>query len=259
MTILVGGGMGELLSLDLEEHRLVAQAAVAGAQGKMPVVVGVRGGYRLARQMARNVEQSGADAMLLFAPPYGSETAEGAYRYMRDIARSVDIGVLVAMTSGFSGVLEDYWPDLIRRLADLPNIVGFEDSSSDVRIGRALGEQVLERFLWIARGEKHALQALPAGARAYTAAVATLAPNACRGFWKHGIAGNLEAMNEVFRLRIDPLARIRSLRPGYRASAVKVALEAIGRAGGAVRPPEACVIAEDRKRIAEITRKYAEV
>ena len=83
MTILVGGGMGEVLSLDVEEHRLVAEAAVAGAEGKMPVVVGVRGGYQLGMRMARNAEQSGADAMFLLGPPFGSETAEGAYQYMK--------------------------------------------------------------------------------------------------------------------------------------------------------------------------------
>ncbi|MSO22400.1 MAG: hypothetical protein EXQ58_03905 [Acidobacteria bacterium] len=259
MTILVGGGMGELLSLDIDEHRLVAEAAVAGAEGKMPVVVGVRGGYRLALRMARNVEQAGADAMFLLAPPYGSETAEGAYQYMSDIAKSVSIGVLVSMVSGLSGAIESYWPDLIRRLTDLPNVVGFEDSSGDVLIAQALGKQILDRFVWVARGEGHALRALPAGARAYTGAVATLVPNACREFWKQGISGNIDAMNEVYKSRITPLAQLRGLKPGYRASAVKVALEALGRAGGTVRPPETPVTAEDRERIVEITRKHAEV
>ena len=138
----------------------------------------------------------------------------------------------------------------------MPNVVGFEDSSGDVLIGQALlGEQILDRFVWVARGERHALRALPAGARAYTGAVDTLAPNACREFWKQGIPGNIDAMNEIFQSRIDPLAQIRGLKPGYWASAVKVALEALGRAGGTVRPP---VTTEDRNHIVVITRKHAE-
>ncbi len=258
MTILVGGGMGELLALDVEEHRLLAEAAVAGAEGKMPVVVGVRGGYRLAMRMARNAEEAGADAIFLLAPPNGTESSEGAYQYMSSIAKSVSIGVVVSMGHGFQGAIESYWPDLIRRLADLPNVVGFEDSLGDVKIGQLLGEQILERFLWVARGEGGAIRSLPAGARAYTAAVATLAPNACREFWKHGVAGNLDAMNEVFHSRIEPVAKIRGLKPGYRASAVKVALEALGRAGGTVRPPEVRVTDEDRKHIVEVIGKHAE-
>ncbi|MBM3803254.1 MAG: hypothetical protein FJW26_13215 [Acidimicrobiia bacterium] len=258
MTIVVGGGMGELLALDIHEHRSLAEAAVAATQGLLPVVVGVRGGYRLAMQLARSAERAGADAILLLAPPHGSESVEGAYRYMREVADSVNIGVLIAMTHGFSGSIESYWPSLIERLAQLPNVVGFEDSSGDVQIGRALGAEVLRRFLWVARGERHALQALPAGARAYTAAVATLVPNACHEFWKLGIAGESAAMTEVLKSRIDPVAQIRGLKPGYRSSAVKVALETLGRSGGAVRPPEARVTADDREHIAAIVRKNAE-
>ena len=54
MTMVVTCNLGELFSLDLEEHQAAGRAAVEGAQGKMPVIQGVAGGYQLTLEMARN-------------------------------------------------------------------------------------------------------------------------------------------------------------------------------------------------------------
>ena len=70
--------------------------------------------------------------------------------------------------------------------------------------------------------------------------------------------GKVERMQEVLRTRIQPMAQVRSLKPGYHVSGIKVALEALGRAGGPVRPPGRAVLPQDRPTIAAIARKYAE-
>ncbi len=258
MTIVVSCNLGELFSLDMEEHQAVGRAAVEGAQGKMPVIQGVAGGYQLTLETARNAEKAGVDALMLFAPPYGSSAARGVYQYMYRVATAVRMGIFVNMWHGYPGRVEDYWSQAIRELSKLPNVIGFQDSSGDVQVGHSLGSLIPDRFLWIARGEGHAVKALPAGARAYTAAVACLAPNACRQFWKQGTTGNIGAMNEILQKRIAPMARVRSLRPEYSAAGIKVALETLGRAGGPTRPPMGQVLAEDRPKIRTIVRRYAE-
>lgn len=253
MTIVVGGGLGELFTMDADEQRAMAAAAVAGSAGRLPVVVGAGGGYRVALRMAENAEKAGADAILLFSPPYGSESADGAFRYFREVAASVRIGV-IAYPRG----KEDYWPMVLQRLAEIPNVIGFKDPTGGTSVGQALGSLIKEGWLWIAEGETHALEALPAGSRAYTTAVATLVPNACHEFWKHGVAGERAKMRTVMETGIDPVVRVRSLRPNYGISGIKVALEALGRAGGPVRPPGTNVAPEDRAAIAEIARKHSE-
>jgi 5-dehydro-4-deoxyglucarate dehydratase len=253
IAIVVGGGLGELFTLDSDEQRALAQAAVAGAKGKLPVVVGAGGGYGTALRMARNAEAAGADAVLLFSPPYGSGDPEGSYRYFKDIADAVSIGVIL-----YPRGKEEHWPVTVRRLADVPNILGFKDASGGIEAGRSLGALIPDDFLWIAEGEQHAAKALPAGARAYTSAVSVFVPEACRLFWKYGVAQRLDEMNDVLGEKIDPIVKLRGIRPGYGISAIKVALEALGRAGGPVRPPGTMVLSEDRERIAGIARQYAE-
>jgi len=253
MTIVVGGGLGELFTLDVEEQKALAEAAVKGAEGRLPVVVGTGGGYRLALRMAENAEKAGADAILLFSPAYGNESAKGVYEYFRAVIESVAIGVVL-----YPRGKDEFWPEVLKRLAEFPNVVGFKDPTGGVALGKSLGTLVQDRLVWIAEGETHALEALPAGARAYTTAVAALVPNACRDFWKHGAAGEVAAMKRILKSRIDPIVKVRGVKVGYGASGIKVALEALGRAGGVVRPPGTQVSPEDRPVIAEISRRFAE-
>ena len=253
MTIVVSGGLGELFPLSVEEHKELVKAALAGAQGKLPVVAGVGGGYKNPIQMAQNAEAAGADAVLVFAYPFACDNADGAFQYLQAVAKSVRIGVL-AYPCGKSG----FSADVLKSLAELPNVVGFKDASGGVKVATDLGPLIGDEFLWIAEGEGHAEKALPAGSRAYTSAVATFVPQACREFWRQGVAGNTDRMKEVNKTRIVPIVKLRGVKPGYGISGIKVALESLGRAGGPVRPPYTQVQEEDRPKIAAIARKHAE-
>src|SRR5262249_19317216 len=167
---------------------------------KMPVVVGAGGGYKLALRMARNAEEAGADAILLFSPPYGPESADGVSEYFKAVAASVGIGIVL-----YPRGKEGFGPDVLKRLASVPNVVGFKDPSGGIAMGQAVGNLIQDDLVWIAEGEIHALAALPAGARAYTTAVATFVPEACRQFWKLGAAGDRAGMEGVLQKRIGPL------------------------------------------------------
>ena len=65
-------------------------------------------------------------------------------------------------------------------------------------------------------------------------------------------------MNEVFKNDLEPILSIRGYKPGYGISGIKVAMEALGRAGGPVRPAYNQVDPRDRVGIADILRKHPE-
>ena len=70
-------------------------------------------------------------------------------------------------------------------------------------------------------------------------------------------------METLFRERIAPLAGIRhqlplpDRSPGFGVAAIKAALQALGRAGGSVRPPKLQV--GETAGIAEIAAQYSEL
>ena len=65
-------------------------------------------------------------------------------------------------------------------------------------------------------------------------------------------------MNAVREQKIDPVLELRRVKPGYGISGIKVGLEALGLAGGPVRPPGTQVLAADRAKIAEIAIRHSE-
>ena len=258
LTVVVGGGYGEGWKLSLEEHQELVAAAVAGAQGRMPVMAGAIGGYKISIQMAMNAEKAGADALLIFPPRGRNWPAESYYEYYKDIVTSVRIGVVI-LPSG----QHDFWPDVLIRLAQIPNMMGFfpslgPDDDYYPRTGGQILQAVSKPLLFVAENEPAAADSFPRGSRAYSTAAAALVPEASRRFWKYGVSGKTEKMNEVLKKELDPILKIRSYKPGYGVSGVKVAMEALGRAGGPIRPPGRQVDPGDRAGIAEILRAHSE-
>ncbi len=257
LTVVVGGGYGEGWKLSLEEHRGVVAATVAGARRQMPVMAGVIGGYKISIDMARNAEKAGADALVIF-PPRGNWPEESYYEFYRDILTSVSIGAVVLPKGQ-----HDFWPEVLIRLAEIPNMIGFfpslgADEDYYPRTGGEILEAVAKPLLFMAENEPAASDSFSRGSRAYSTAVVALVPEASRRFWKHGVAGETAQMEEVLKTELDPILKIRGYKPGYGISGIKVAMEALGRAGGPVRPPGTQVDPTDRAGIAEILRKHPE-
>ena len=252
LIVTVGGAYGEGFALDLEEHKESVAAAVDGAQGRVQVMAGVVGGYGIQRRMARNAEDAGAGSLIVFFSRTSTPTAESAYSYFRDLAESVSVGVVV-----FPFGAHEFWPEVLERLAVVPNIIGYLPSS--VSFGNAVDALVPGRYLWIAENEPFAMKSFPHGCRAYTTAAAAIMPEASRQFWRYGVEGDQDQMMEVFEQRIAPVLKIRTMRPGYGISGVKVALELLGRSGGPTRPPETLVADHDRRAIADILVAHPEV
>ena len=258
LTVVVGGGYGEGWKLSLEEHRGVVAAAVAGAGRQMPVMAGVIGGYKISIEMARNAETAGADALVIFPPRGQHWRAESFYEFYKEIVASVSIGAVVLPTGQ-----HDFWPEVLIRLAEIPNMIGFfpslgADADYYPRTGGQILEAVAKPLLFMAENEPAASDSFSRGSRAYSTAAAALVPEASRRFWKHGVAGETAEMEEVLKTELDPILKIRGYKPGYGISGIKVAMEALGRAGGPVRPPGTQVDAADRAGIAEILRKHPE-
>ena len=259
LTVVVGGGFGEGLSLSLKEHRELVTAAVVGAQGKMPVMAGVIGGYKNSILMAKNCEAAGADALVIFPPrPVRNHPAENYYKYYKTIITSVNIGAVILPHGQ-----HDFWPDVLIRLAKIPNMIGFFpslglDNDYYSRVGGQVLEEVSKPLLFVSENEPAASASFPTGSRAYSTAVASLIPESSKRFWKYGVEGKISKMNEVFKNDLEPILSIRGYKPGYGISGIKVAMEALGRAGGPVRPAYNQVDPRDRVGIADILRKHPE-
>ena len=128
--LVIGGTTGESPSMsDDEKVRLFAEVKEAiGDRGA--VIAGTTdNNHRNSVNLSREAKAVGVDALLLTVPAYNKPQQEGLFQHFRAIAESVDLpGILYNVPGRTSLNME---ADTTLRLAEVDNIVGVKEASSD--------------------------------------------------------------------------------------------------------------------------------
>ncbi len=231
--IVATGTMGEAGSLSTAERRLVVEAAVAAASGRVPVIAGVSSGTPTAAiALATDAAEVGAAAIMLL-PPLGYRAdpteVEGYYRAVADAA---GLPVMAYNNPEASGV--DLPVALLARLwEEVDGVVAVKECSGDARripalLHAAPGLEVL------VGGDDWALEGFCAGATGWVSGVADVAPAECIALWEACRAAELDRARELYA-RLLPLGRF-DMTPKL-VQYFKAAMDERGLAGGDCRPP----------------------
>jgi 5-dehydro-4-deoxyglucarate dehydratase len=254
-ALAAAGGAGEIFSLSLAEHAEVVREAVRHAQG-IPVIGGAGYGTRMASDMARAIEQAGADGVLLLPPYLVHCEQDGLYQHIRDVCRSVSIAVIPY--SRDNAVLA---PETVSRLADdCPNLVALKDGTGDLPSITALQRHVGER-LTILNGaptaEMFALQFQNISIHCYSSAVFTFLPLVALRFYRALRGGEHQVVEEMLSRFYRPLVELRRRKRGYAVSIVKAGLRVVGKPAGPVRAPLVDLDASETALLAELVARTA--
>jgi 4-hydroxy-tetrahydrodipicolinate synthase len=126
------GSTGEFAAMTGDERRHVVETVVEQAAGRVPVVA--QTGALTAREavaLSRHAQAAGADVLMLVTPFYEPLTLDETLRYLRTVAGSVDIPVMLYNLPPATGVNLD--PDTVGALArEVENIAYIKDTSGDL-------------------------------------------------------------------------------------------------------------------------------
>jgi 4-hydroxy-tetrahydrodipicolinate synthase len=140
------GTTGESPLLTAEEHHQVVAATVAAADGRVPVIAGAcSNNTQTAAELARSAQRAGADALLCVTPFYLKPSQAGMTMHFRTIHDAVGIPIILYDVPSRTAVaLSDV---TVRRLAELPRIIGLKDATGEIprvaRLRRRLGPDFL--------------------------------------------------------------------------------------------------------------------
>ncbi len=236
------GTTGESPTLSHEEHMRVTELCLEVAKGKIPVIAGTgSNSTEEAIQLTRHAEKAGADAALLVTPYYNKPTQEGLYRHYKAVHDAVDLPILIYNIPGRSVV--DMSLETMKRLAELPNIIGVKDATSDlVRPLRTLRE-IGPDFCQLSGEDATVVPFLAQGGVGCISVTANIAPRACAELHEAWMAGDHERVREI-NLRLLPLhdAMFCESSPGP----VKYAASLIGHCSEEMRMP-LCGLSEASK------------
>jgi 4-hydroxy-tetrahydrodipicolinate synthase len=219
------GTTGESPTLSHEEHRRAIDICIDETRGRIPVIAGAGSNNTAeAIQLARHAESAGADAVLVVTPYYNKPTQEGLYQHFKAVNDAVGIPIFIYNIPPRSVV--DMSVDTMKRLSELPNVVGVKDATGDVgRVSRqrhAMGPE----FIQLSGEDMTALAAMAAGGHGCISVTANIAPELCaelmeatfKGDWAHALR---------IQDRLTPLHAAIFAEPGVNGA--KYALSLLGR------------------------------
>ena len=129
--VVAAGSTGEVGALSSEERLLLIETVIKQANGRVPVIANT-GATSTAEaiRLSQAAEKLGADVLMLITPYYEPLSLEETVTYIKDVAASVKIPVMLYNIPAVTGVNLD--PATVRALAeDVENIRYIKDSSAN--------------------------------------------------------------------------------------------------------------------------------
>ena len=247
-ALVAAGGTGELYSLTPDEVRQVVEATIEEAAGRAPVIAGVGFAGGLAKRLAGQAADCGADGVLAFPPYYPNAEMDGLVDYYASIAEASGLGVLI-----YSRDWANYTPAQAERLAEIPNVVAWKDGTADIRRYQMIRERLGDRLHWIGgAGDDMVPGYYAICIRCYTSSISAVAPKLSIKLHELGAAGDSATLNQLVNDHVVPLYALRTKRKGYEVSAMKAMLDMLGLSGGPVRPPLVEVTESERAELRAI-------
>jgi 4-hydroxy-tetrahydrodipicolinate synthase len=227
------GTTGEGPTLTHEEHRRAVDICIDEARGRVPVIAGAGSNNTAeAIELCRHAEQSGADAVLVVTPYYNKPTQVGLYQHFKAVSDAIGIPIFIYNIPPRSVV--DMSVDTMKRLSELPNIVGVKDATGDVgRVSRqrhAIGPD----FIQLSGEDMTALAAMAAGGHGCISVTANIAPSLCAEQMEATFEGNWSHALKI-QDRLTPLHAAIFAEPGVNGT--KYALSLLGRVRAETRLP----------------------
>lgn len=234
--LFAAGGTGEGFSLSLAETDRVVRAAVAAADGAVPVLAPATGPTVTAVAQARAAEEAGAQGILLM-PPYLTEAGQtGLVEHISAVCAATSLGVVY-----YSRANAVLGADAVERAcARNANLVAFKDGVGSIEQMTRTYARMGDRLTYIGglpTAEVFALPLLQLGVTTYSSAIFNFVPQFALDFYAAVRRQDQAAVYRMLNDFVIPYTHVRDREQGYAVSIVKAGLEAVGRPAGPVRPP----------------------
>jgi len=124
------GTTGESPTLYDEEKKELLDATLEYVNNRVPIFLGHGGNFtdKIVKEL-KNVEYSGIKGILSVCPYYNRPSQIGIYEHFKAIANSTDLDIMLYNIPYRTG--RNIENDTLRKLAEIPNIIGVKDACGD--------------------------------------------------------------------------------------------------------------------------------
>lgn len=272
MLLLTNASTTECYANSLEEQKKVIKTVAETVAGRLPVIAGVsQAGTGLTVEMAQYAEAAGVDCVMVISPYYHHASRQGLYRHFREVAGSVNIGVMVYNNPAIAAAVLP--ADFLAELTEIDNIIACKDNApnfSDM-YQKSLTIAPEDMALFAGQGEVQFIAAAAYGYkyRGFVSYIANFAPGLSFEIYDSVMDRDFDKAYEALKKQA-PLGRfvagVEQKRASFSVipgglkgnyaymSAGKAAMELAGLAGGRLRLPMEDLTAAEKQELRQVLR-----
>jgi len=224
-SIVVCGTTGEASTLDDHEHIETIRFCVDVVNRRVPVIGGAGSNdTRHGINLAREIEKTGVDALLLVTPYYNKCSQAGLIQHYTATADAVNIPCILYSVQGRTGV--NIEPSTVAALSEHPRIVGIKDASGNIAQVAEIARLVPDGFAIYSGNDDMVVPLMSLGGLGYISVIANIAPRDSVRMSRSFLDGDIITAR---KLQLDMKSLIDSLFADVNPIPVKAALAMMGR------------------------------
>ena len=252
-SIIITGTTGEASTLTEEEHLEVIKAAVSIVNKRIPVIAGTGSNCtRTAIDLSRQAQKVGADGLLVVTPYYNKATQKGLISHYTEIAKNVDIPIILYNVPGRTGC--KIAPETAATLArDVDNIVGMKDAVGDISYTLRLMEQTQGEFELYSGEDGQVIPLLACGGIGVISVLSNVAPKFMHDMVMNYLNGNQQ---EALKMQWKAIPMVDALFCEVNPIPVKAAMNLMGWKVGSLRAPLGNMESETQKKLAKAMQDF---
>ncbi|MBQ8564104.1 MAG: 4-hydroxy-tetrahydrodipicolinate synthase [Firmicutes bacterium] len=200
-ALVVCGTTGEASTLSGRERVQLTHFVVDLVKGRVPVIAGTgSNNTRFTTELSKEMEDIGADGLLVVTPYYNKCTDTGMISHYEKIADNVEIPMILYSVKSRTGV--NISPDVIRVLSMHPRISGIKEASGDIGQVCEMATYISEDFAIYSGNDDMAIPIMALGGLGCISTVSNIIPQRYAQMTHDFLAGNtVEAALEQIALK----------------------------------------------------------
>lgn len=252
-SIIITGTTGEASTLTEEEHVEVIRAAVSMVKKRIPVIAGTGSNCtQTAVKLSQQAEKVGADGLLVVTPYYNKATQKGLISHYTEIAKNVDLPILLYNVPGRTGC--KIAPETAAALArDVDLIVGMKDAVGDISYTLKLMEQMEGEFDLYSGEDGQVIPLLACGGIGVISVLSNVAPKFTHDMVMKYLDGEQE---EALRMQLKAIPLVDALFSEVNPIPVKAAMDLMGWDVGPLRAPLSRMEPQNVEKLAKAMKDF---
>ena len=195
-------------------------------------------------KLSKAAEKCGADALLVVTPYYNKATNTGLVAHYTAVSQAVDIPVIAYNVPSRTAV--DIPPQVYAQLAELPNLIGTKEASSDVSKITRIQNSCGEGFTVWSGNDEMTVPAMALGAKGVISVLSNVLPAETQAMCRAALKGDFKTA-AAWQRKLQPL--VEALFCEVNPIPVKEAMKMIGYDCGICRLPLSMMGEENRRKL----------